>query len=242
MSYQHQYRMSLYLWINIFIIAFPLLLSFGKKICFYKHWKTLIPSILIIGSVFVALDIYFTNIGIWSFNAAYLTGFSIYNLPIEECLFYFTIPYASVFIYETVKAYFPHFRPIKFSYFFSLFFTILCIVLAVLYRDNSYTFSALLSAGIINWIVYFGFTPRWYPYFITAFLISQIPFLIVKSILTGQLTDAPIVWYNAEEIIGVRIFSVPIEDLFYNFLLFFSVVIVHEYLRKLWDIKKTKST
>lgn len=233
--------MSLYLWINVLSIAGPLLLSFDKKVHFYTHWKTLIPAILIIGSVFVAWDIYFTDIGIWGFNPEYLSGISFFNLPIEECMFFFTIPYACVFIYEVVKAYFPKFRPVKFSYFFSLIFTITCLVLGVIYNDNLYTSVALFGAGIVNWIVYFGFTPKWYPYFIVAFMITQVPFLIVNGVLTGVATDAPVVWYNPEEIMGFRILSIPVEDVFYNFLMLFSVVIVHEYLRTLWD-QKIKST
>lgn len=233
--------MSLYLWINVLSIAGPLLLSFDKKVHFYTYWKTLIPAILIIGSVFVAWDIYFTDIGVWGFNPEYLSGISFFNLPIEEVMFFFTIPYACVFIYEVVKAYFPKFRPVKFSYLFSLLFTITCIVLGVIYHDNWYTSVALFGAGLVNWIVYFGFTPKWYPYFIVAFLITQVPFLIVNGVLTGVATEDPVVWYNAEEIMGFRILSIPVEDIFYNFLMLFSIVIIHEYLSNLWD-QKTKST
>ncbi|RFC55855.1 lycopene cyclase domain-containing protein [Brumimicrobium aurantiacum] len=233
--------MSLYLWINILSIAGPLLLSFDKKVHFYSHWKTLFPSILVIGSLFIAWDIYFTDIGVWGFNEEYLSGYYFFNLPIEECLFFFTIPYACVFIYEVVKAYFPNFKPVRFSYYFSLIFTVFCIVMSILYSGNWYTFVALLGAGILNWIVYFGFTPKWYSSFIVAFLITQIPFLIVNGILTGVATDHPVVWYNENEIIDFRILSIPIEDVFYNFFMLFSIVIVHEYLRSLWDIK-TKNT
>lgn len=229
------------MWVNVLSIAGPLLLSFDKKVHFYTHWKTLIPAILVIGSIFVAWDIYFTDIGVWGFNPEYLTGISFFNLPIEEVMFFFTIPYACVFIYEVVKAYFPKFRPVRFSYFFSLIFTITCFVLATLHYDNWYTSVALYGAGLVNWIVYFGFTPRWYPYFIVAFFITQIPFLIVNGVLTGVATADPVVWYNPDEIIGFRVLSIPVEDIFYNFLMLFSIVIVHEYLSQLWN-QKTKST
>lgn len=233
--------MSLYLWINILSIAGPLLLSFDKKVHFYTHWKTLIPAIIIVGSIFIAWDIYFTDIGVWGFNPDFLSGINFYNLPIEECMFFFTIPYACVFIYECVKAYFPSFRPVRFSYYFSIAFTITCLILGIVFFENWYTSVALIGAGVINWIVYFGFSPKWYPFFIVAFMITQIPFLIVNGVLTGVATDDPIVWYNPDEIIGFRVLSIPIEDIFYNFFMLFSVVIIHEYLRKLWD-KKVKST
>src|SRR5690554_6677471 len=222
--------MSLYLWINILSLAGLLLLSFNKKAHFFTHWKTLIPSILIIGSIFIAWDIYFTDIGIWGFNVEHLSGITFFNLPIEECLFFFTIPSAFVFILETVKAYFPRFRPIHFSYIFSLLLTVVAVVLAIFFKENTYTFITLLSVGVLNWVVYFGFTPRWYPYFIVAFLIALIPCLIVNGILMGITTEIPTVWYNENEIIGFYLFSIPIENIFYTFLMLFSVVIVHEYL------------
>ena len=232
--------MSLYLWINVLSIAGPLLLSFDKKVHFYTHWKTLIPSILLIGSVFVAWDIFFTEIGVWGFNPEYLSGISFFNLPLEEVLFFFTIPYACVFIYEVVIAYFPKFRPARFSYFFSLIFTIVCFVFASIHFNNWYTGVALLGAGILNWIVYFGYTPKWYPNFVVAFMITQVPFLIVNGILTGVATENPVVWYNPDEIMGFRVLSIPIEDVFYNFFMLFSIVIIHEYLKRLWN--KIKST
>ena len=224
--------MSLYLWINLLSFAGPFLLSFDKKVHFYTHWKTILPGILFVGSGFIAWDIYFTAHGVWGFNPDYLSGITIFNLPLEECLFFFTVPYACLFIYEVVKAYFPKYQPVRFSYYFSLIFTLIALVLAIYFNDNWYTFYALLGAGLINWIVYFGFTPKWYPFFITAFLITQVPFLIVNGVLTGSVTPEPVVWYSENHIMGPRIFTIPVEDIFYNFFMLFPIVIIHEWLRK----------
>lgn len=231
--------MSLYLWINVLSFLGPFLLSFDRKVHFYQTWWRLFPAILFVGSIFIAWDVYFTENGIWGFNPDYLTGITLFgNLPLEECLFFFTVPYACVFIYACVKAYFPSFKPSTFAYWFSLLFSLVAVVLSILYRDNWYTFSALLGAGILNWIIYFGWTPKWYSHFIVSFLITSIPFLIVNGILTGSTTPEPVVWYNDNHIIGVRIFTIPMEDLFYNFLMLFPIVVIYEGLLK---YKKKKS-
>ena len=223
--------MSLYLWLNVLSFAGPFLLSFDKKVHFYTHWKTLFPAILIVGTGFIAWDIYFTENGIWGFNPDYLSGITIVNLPIEECLFFFTVPYACVFIYEVMKAYFPNFRPAQFAYWFSLMFTITAVSLALIYSQNWYTFYALLGAGLLNWIIYFGWTPKWYPYFVISFIITMIPFLIVNGVLTGAATPEPVVWYNENHIMGPRIVTIPVEDIFYNFFMLFPIVGIHEWLR-----------
>lgn len=97
--------MYLYLYLNIFTILFPLLLSFDKKVAFYKNWGSLFPAILANGLLFVAWDALFTEAGIWGFNEAYLTGIYLFNLPLEEVLFFLTVPYACVFIYDVLNAY-----------------------------------------------------------------------------------------------------------------------------------------
>jgi lycopene cyclase domain-containing protein len=223
--------MSLYLWLNVLSFAGPFLLSFDKKVHFYTHWKTLFPAILIVGTGFISWDIYFTEHGIWGFNPDYLSGITIVNLPIEECLFFFTVPYACVFIYEVMKAYFPHFRPAQLAYWFSLMFTITAVSLALIFSQNWYTFYALLGAGLLNWIIYFGWTPKWYPYFVISFIITMIPFLIVNGVLTGAATPEPVVWYNENHIMGPRIVTIPVEDIFYNFFMLFPVAGIHEWLK-----------
>jgi len=225
--------MSLYLWLNVLSFAGPFLLSFDKKVHFYTHWKTLFPAILVVGAGFIAWDIYFTEQGIWGFNPDYLSGVTIVNLPLEECLFFFTVPYACVFIYEVMKAYFPNFRPIQFAYWFSFAFTIIALALALIFHENWYTFSALLGAGVLNWVIYFGWTPKWYPYFVVSFIVTMVPFLIVNGVLTGAVTPEPVVWYSEEHIMGPRIITIPVEDIFYNFFMLFPVVGIHEWLKSM---------
>ena len=223
--------MSLYFWLIILSLIGPLFLSFDKKVHFYTHWKTLMPSILIVAIAFIAWDVYFTANGIWGFNPEYLQGIEIFNLPIEECLFFFVVPYACIFIYECVKAYFPNYKGHQFAFYFAVIFSLSAIILAVIYRENWYTFSALLGAGALNLVVYFGWTPKWYPFFVVSFIITMIPFLLVNGVLTGSLTPEPIVWYNESHIIGLRIGTIPLEDIFYNFFMLFPIAILHEYFK-----------
>ena len=47
------------------------------------------------------------------------------------------------------------------------------------------------------------------------FILIIIPFLIINGALTGLFFDQTVVWYNNKEILGLRIFTIPVEDAFY---------------------------
>ena len=81
--------MSEYLLINIATIIIPLALSFEKKLKFYNNYPSLFFSIFIVGSIYIAWDIIATARGDWAFNKEYILGVHIFNLPLEEVLFFY---------------------------------------------------------------------------------------------------------------------------------------------------------
>ncbi|SFT80417.1 lycopene cyclase domain-containing protein [Lishizhenia tianjinensis] len=224
--------MSLYLWINLLTLAGPFFLSFDKKVAFYKHWKALFPALLIVGTGFLVWDEFFTQNGIWGFNPEYLSGIYLGHLPLEEILFFFTVPYACIFIFACIEAYFPDMNPNLFAYIFSISYSFTALFLGFYHLENWYTSTALIGSGILNAVFYFAKTPSWYPKFSIAFMVAILPFLLVNGILTGLFTPAPVVWYNEVHIMGPRIGSIPAEDLFYNFFMLFGIMLIYMTLRK----------
>lgn len=87
-------------------IIFPLVLSFSKKLNFYGKPLRLLTAISIPAFIYIAWDILATKAGHWGFNEKYVTGIFIFNLPIEEILFFFVIPFCSLFLWESVKYYY----------------------------------------------------------------------------------------------------------------------------------------
>ncbi|MGS0523811.1 lycopene cyclase domain-containing protein [Zobellia nedashkovskayae] len=66
-----------------------------------------------------------------------------------------------------------------------------------------------------------------------------IPFFIINGILTGTGIEQAVFDYNPQAILGIRILSVPIEDMFYNFsLLLLPLALTHMFEVR---FKKTKS-
>ena len=99
--------MSEYLLINLLIILFPLFLSFEKKIRYYKKLPAVFASIFVVGVVYVLWDATATYRGDWSFNPQFINGIKILFLPFEEILFFITVPYSAIFLYETAILYLP---------------------------------------------------------------------------------------------------------------------------------------
>jgi lycopene cyclase domain-containing protein len=224
--------MSLYAWIIIGTITGPFFLSFDKKVHFYSYWKALFPALLLIGTAFLIWDEYFTIKQIWGFNPTYLGGIYLGHLPLEEVFFFLVVPYACVFIYEVLKAYFPQVKMEKTTRIFTFLFTFAGLIFGIMHMENWYTASACIVSAMLTIWFYFINRATWFPSFVFAFLIALVPFLIVNGILTGAVTPKPIVWYSEHHIMGPRIITIPMEDLFYNYAMLLPIVGIYEALKK----------
>jgi lycopene cyclase domain-containing protein len=217
-------------------LAGPLILSFDKKVAFYKNWKFLFPAMLIPAFLYIAWDIYFTSKGVWSFSDQYISGIKIINLPLEEILFFFIVPYSCVFIYECIRAYFPLLRNNKKADTFFKTLAIVLLVAGIIFHDKYYTsWTFVLNAFFIS-ILYLD--KNYFRSFdVTSFLVSYaiciIPFLIVN----GFLTALPVVIYNDAENLGIRIYTIPFEDIFYGMLLVLMNIVLYEKLKTQGGLK-----
>lgn len=201
-----------YLLLNVFTILGPMIRSFEPRIQFYKKWRAFLPANLITAAVFILWDIAFTENGIWGFNPNYLIGVDILGLPLEEWLFFITIPYACIFLHEVSKAFFVKYA----GKHFSLILTVLLLIgLAFVFLQNPdgwYTATALTLAAVLLISHQFFIKPEWYQAFMVSFPLAMIGFVLVN----GVLTSLPVVWYNDLENSGIRLISIPADDIFYG--------------------------
>lgn len=216
-----------YLLFDIICVLFPFLLSFDKKVAFYKSWRYLFPAMAINGAFFILWDILFTANGVWGFNEKYITGIHLFNLPIEEILFFISVPYSCVFIYAVLNAYVKRdiigcVKPIN------TIVILVSLALCVIYYDKTYT---IVNAGICFCLVLFAalvYRFKDFGRFYLAYFVSLIPFLICNSILTSL----PIVTYNNEENMAIRLYTIPIEDVFYCLSMLLGTVLLMDYFKR----------
>ena len=202
-----------YLLINVFILLVPLLLTFDRRTAYYRQWPALGFSIAIVSTSYLVWDAFVTARGEWSFNSAYLTGVRIGNLPLEEVLFFLTVPYSCLFIYAALS-YRINDSLVKMPTF--IVFTAIGVLTAssAALNHQGYTSKALASCALFFAAAWLLDRPllRSKIYWIWI-AICYVPFFLFNMVLTAL----PVVQYNPAAIFGVRIFTIPIEDFFYNF-------------------------
>jgi lycopene cyclase domain-containing protein len=217
----------LYFFLLLFTISYPLAQSFEKRIQLYKKFKFIGFAIISILVVFIPWDMYFTEKGIWWFNTNYTTGVRLYNLPIEEVLFFIIVPFACVFIYEVLNYFIKTDIFSKIARPFLMTLSISLVLSSVIFNQQMYTLVCFLTTGI-SILIACVINPNWLGRFLLAYLVSLIPLLLINGILTGSLIETPVVNYNPNEIIGFRIVTIPIEDFIYNLLMFLLLIGVYE--------------
>lgn len=221
----------------LFSFAGPLLLSFDKKVAFYKKWPLFLPGMPLTAFLFLIWDYIFTEKGVWGFNPDYLLGVWVGNLPLEEIMFFFVVPFACVFIYECVLKYGIYPQNPKIGRNFLLLVALLLLVAAFANSTRTYTFFNFLFCSLfIFFVLRFSksIPPLQLNAFLIAYLISLGPFLLVNGVLTAM----PIVWYNPQENLGIRLGTIPIEDTFYGLLLMLMNVWMYELRRSFVPFRK----
>jgi lycopene cyclase domain-containing protein len=218
-----------YLAINFFTVIICFLFSFHPKIKFHRHFKAFLMASTLVAVFFIAWDVWFTKNGVWWFNDRYLIGQRLFGLPVEELMFFICIPFSCVFTYFCLDKFFKLDWKVDTERTFVIISITLLLCLSVYFEQKIYPFVTFLTTAVSLFVLYFILKVRWIGKASFIYLILMPGFLAVNGILTGTGLASPIVNYNPKEIIGLRIFTIPIEDTVYGYemilwnLFFFSL-------------------
>lgn len=219
----------LYLLLNLGTISVPLLRSFESKVAYWRSFKSLFLAIFIWSGFFIVWDIWFTEMKVWGFNPRYLSGWALWGLPAGEYLFFITVPFACIFIYRVLIYFFPKgLLKEEAAKRITHLLVPMTFALAALNTDKWYTASTFALLGLALVYVAWIEKVKWLPRFYESYIVALIPFFIKNGILTGTWLEEQVVWYNNEENLGVRLGTIPFEDVFYGMLLILGVLYFYE--------------
>lgn len=209
-----------YLLINIFTVAICFIFSFHPKIKFYKHFGAFITAAIIVAIPFIIWDAWFTEMGVWWFNDDYLMGIRFFGLPLEEIMFFIFIPFSCVFTYFCLNKFFNISWANKYNNFIFYITLIVCILVAIIFYEKIYpAFTAVVTACTILFL-HVVVKAKWLGEASFVYFILMFGFFPVNGILTGTGLNSPIVNYNPNEILNVRMLTIPIEDTVYGYTMY----------------------
>ncbi len=218
-----------YLFIDLASLAVPLLASFHPRLRFHDRWFAFWPACILTAVLFVAWDSVFTQWGIWSFSDRYTLGLRYFSLPLEELLFFVCIPYASMFTYHCLNVLGLRSPSVLTARTIALLGSLALVLFAVVFPERLYTSITFALAGVFLYVLARS-SAAWLGPFLRAYLVVLIPFFIVNGLLTGSMLDEAVVRYNDAHTLGIRLGTIPIEDVVYGMLMLLMNTAIYEYL------------
>ncbi len=211
-----------YLLFNV-IVGVPPLVAMG----FLKKENRVVSRAYIwtwlVALVFIVWDVIVTGKW-WYFNSQYISGWNIFGLPVEECLFFVTVPWACLVIWQQLRG---KKEFLLFAKRWSYGVAVLALFLGVMsfLFAKYYTSTVLVISSLVIFID------------LRTFEISRrksgVYFLLISSLLivvfNGYLTGRPVVLYNPDVKLPITLGTIPVEDFFYGWSLLLASVLMYEY-------------
>jgi lycopene cyclase domain-containing protein len=216
-----------YLLLNFAILLGPLAMSFEKQIRFVAKWRHALPAILIVAVPYLIWDASVTGRH-WWFNERYTLDFRLAGLPVEEWLFFFTVPFAGLFVWEVIAHYFPkRTMPRLQSIRAALCFLPLPGIM-LFAAGKEYTGLVLIFLGAVMAL---DRALNTHLVLQNRGLIYLAAVLIFILIFNTYLTWRPVVLYDERYQLGIRLGTIPVEDFGYGISHLLLAAIVYEKLR-----------
>jgi lycopene cyclase domain-containing protein len=224
-----------YLLVNFLTVIICFVFSFHPKIRFDQHFRAFLSSSVLVALFFIVWDVWFTKWGVWWFDDDYLIGIRLLGLPVEEWLFFLCIPFSSVYTYFCLNKFFNLQWADPFGKFWVAAILLLCLFAAIFFYDKTYTVvTALVTGAALIFLQYIA-KVSWIGRASFVYLVLMFGFIPVNGVLTGTGLESPVVNYNPDGILNLRVLTIPVEDFVYGY----ALILLDIYFFTLFQKKKT---
>lgn len=206
-----------YILINFLTVIICFIFSFDRRIQFNKHFNAFLKGSILVAIPFIAWDIIFTKMGVWWFNFSYTMPFRLAGLPIEEWLFFICIPFSCVFTYFCLDKFFNLNWANRFNTIIVWFTVLVCVLVSIFFYQKIYPLvTVLITAATVLYLHYIA-KVSWIGKGSLVYLCLMPGFFMVNGVLTGTGLESPIVNYNPDQILNIRMLTIPVEDAVYGY-------------------------
>lgn len=220
------YSTILFLTVIICFVA-----SFDSRIQFNKQFLHFFKASALVSVPFILWDIWFTHLGVWWFNTNYTIGVSIAGLPLEEMLFFIFIPFSCIFTYFVIDKYYQLDLLKSFNNLLVFTSIIILIVVGLLNINKIYTITTCLVTVATLFYLHFIVKSQWISKASFVYTLLMLGFFPVNGVLTGTGLENPIVNYNPKDFLGIRMFTIPVEDMVYGYTQFLLIIYFFKYFQ-----------
>jgi len=210
-----------YLLFNLLILTLPIISKLIYQKTILPKTSYFILSAAIVAVIFIVWDIKVTDKW-WFFNNQYILGVKFFKLPIEEVLFFFTVPFSCLIIFLNLNSLIP--LKINFDFYFFLIFIFLILSFYFLKKGKAYPFVVFLLLSVNIFL----------DYFLRVYLLNQLAFYIYLAIVTVltfvfnyYLTSKKIITYSKNYKTNFLITTIPFEDFIYGINLLYLNLILY---------------
>lgn len=164
----------------------------------------------------------------WFFNEKYTLNLRIFDLPLEEILFFVTVPLACLFTWEMLNRFTGNRNIPSLSTLSSAVYLLIIPGIFLFIRGQEYTGLVLIVLPLSVLIDRMLDTKLFLQ---TRFYLYLAIIIGLTVIFNGYLTWRPVVLYGEAYQIGFRIFTIPAEDFGYGLSLLIATTSIYEKLK-----------
>lgn len=201
-----------YLIFNAAVVTGPLIASFERNLRFVRYWRHAFAAIGITAIPFIAWDIAVTG-SHWHFNDAYTLPYRLMGLPPGEWLFFLTVPFAGLFVWQVLQHYRPDTGAVQVSPLARMsvpFITAGALLTLYGLEYTGLAIIALAAAVGLDTVLRTGVFAHRNTLLYAGFIIAA------TAVFNGYLTARPVVLYNESTMTGIRLGTIPLEDFVYG--------------------------
>ena len=217
-----------YLLFNLTVVLGPVASQFSRQIKSVSRWRLKLRVSVIVMIPYVIWDALVAG-SHWQFNTVYTLDFRFFSLPIEEWLFFITVPFGCLLVWETlpqVDRWLARLRSLR--HIRNVLYAALPVGIWVFSTGKQYTGLVLCCfgcVGLMDMLLRTDLLLRSKTYLYLAIVAGLI------LVFNGYLTARPVVMYGEVYQMGYRIWTIPIEDFGYGFTLMLFNTMLYEKLK-----------